>query len=172
LLALFPHTWHDSHTYKNLLFYVSKRKLKYPGSLKTAVTDVTCVEFAGKWLSHILLLLLLAFTTHLQVLASSVLRFTDHTQWNDTVGWTPLDEWSARRRDLYLTNTQHSQQTSMPPARFEPAIPAGERLQTHALDRSATGIGIFTLSEANKILKKIPPQQPIWGSHKYANKPL
>jgi hypothetical protein len=28
----------------------------------------------------------------------------------------------------------------MPPAEFEPAIPAGERLQTLALDRSATGI--------------------------------
>jgi hypothetical protein len=25
----------------------------------------------------------------------------------------------------------------MPPTEFEPAIPAGERLQTHALDRSA-----------------------------------
>jgi hypothetical protein len=29
----------------------------------------------------------------------------------------------------------------MPRAGFEPAIPAGERLQTHGLDRSATGIG-------------------------------
>jgi hypothetical protein len=29
----------------------------------------------------------------------------------------------------------------MPLAGFEPAIPAGERLQTHALDRSATRIG-------------------------------
>jgi hypothetical protein len=29
----------------------------------------------------------------------------------------------------------------MPPAGPEPAIPAGERLQTHALDRSVTGIG-------------------------------
>ena len=29
----------------------------------------------------------------------------------------------------------------MPPAGFEPAIPASERLQTHALDRSVTGIG-------------------------------
>ena len=29
----------------------------------------------------------------------------------------------------------------MPPTGFEPAIPAGERLQTGALDRSATGIG-------------------------------
>ena len=30
----------------------------------------------------------------------------------------------------------------MHPAGFEPAIPAGERLQTHALDRSGTGIGM------------------------------
>jgi hypothetical protein len=29
----------------------------------------------------------------------------------------------------------------MLPAEFEPAIPAGNRLQTHGLDRSATGIG-------------------------------
>jgi hypothetical protein len=29
----------------------------------------------------------------------------------------------------------------MPPAGFEPVIPAGDRPQTHALDRSATGIG-------------------------------
>ena len=35
----------------------------------------------------------------------------------------------------------HNRQTSMPPAEFEPAIPVGDRLQTHALDRSATAIG-------------------------------
>ena len=29
----------------------------------------------------------------------------------------------------------------MPPARFEPTISAGERPQTHALDRVATGTG-------------------------------
>jgi hypothetical protein len=29
----------------------------------------------------------------------------------------------------------------MPPAEFEPAIPASERPQTHALDRAAIGIG-------------------------------
>jgi hypothetical protein len=28
----------------------------------------------------------------------------------------------------------------MPPAGFEPTIPANERPQTHALDRAATGI--------------------------------
>ena len=40
-------------------------------------------------------------------------------------------------------NTQHSQQTSMPPVGFEPTISAGERPKTYALDRTATGIGTF-----------------------------
>jgi len=41
---------------------------------------------------------------------------------------TLLDEWSAQRRDLYLTthNTQ-KRQTSMPPAEFEPTIPSSKR---------------------------------------------
>jgi len=30
-----------------------------------------------------------------------------------TLGRTPLDEWSARRRDLLPHNTQHSQQTDI-----------------------------------------------------------
>jgi len=38
-----------------------------------------------------------------RVMASSFLRFLDHTQRRTTVGRIPLDEWSARRRDLYLT---------------------------------------------------------------------
>jgi hypothetical protein len=69
--------------------------------------------------------------------------FQGHTHFrHTTVGRTPLDEWSARRRDLYLTtHNTHKKQTSMPPVGFEPAIPASERLQTHALDRMATGIG-------------------------------
>jgi hypothetical protein len=55
---------------------------------------------------------------------------------------TPLDEWSARRKGLYLTkHNTHKRQTSMPPEGFEPAIPASERPQIHALDRAATGIG-------------------------------
>ena len=37
-------------------------------------------------------------------------------------------------------NTQHSQQTSVSPAGFEPAIPANDRPLTLALDRSATWI--------------------------------
>ena len=68
--------------------------------------------------------------------------FRDHTQRRTTVGRTPLDEWSARRRDLYLTTHNiHNRQTSMPPVGFEPKISAGERTQTYALDRAATGTG-------------------------------
>jgi hypothetical protein len=66
--------------------------------------------------------------------ASSFTRFLDHTQRRTTVGRTPLDEWSARHRDLYLDNTQHSQQTNIhaPPVGLEPTISAGERRQTYA----------------------------------------
>jgi hypothetical protein len=39
-----------------------------------------------------------------------IFKFLDHTQRHTTVGRTSLDEWSARRRDLYLT-VQHSKQT-------------------------------------------------------------
>ena len=47
-------------------------------------------------------------------MASSFLRFLDHTQRRITVGRTPLDEWWARRRDLYLTkHNNHNRQTSM-----------------------------------------------------------
>ena len=75
---------------------------------------------------------------------SSLSRMNDHTQRRTTVGRTPLDEWSAPRRDLYLTtHNTHNRQTSMPPAGFEPTISAGERPQTYALDRAATGTGIF-----------------------------
>ena len=45
-------------------------------------------------------------------------RFLDHTQRLTTVGRTPLNEWSVRRRDLYLTtHNNHNRQTSMPPPR-------------------------------------------------------
>ena len=57
-----------------------------------------------------------------------------------TLGGTPLYEWSARHRDLHLIHNTHKRQTSMPPAGFEPTIPASERPHTQALDRAATGI--------------------------------
>jgi len=79
--------------------------------------------------------------------ASSFTRFLDRTQRRTTVGRTPLDEWSARHRDLYLTtHNSHNRQTSMPPVGFEPTIPAGERPQTHASDRAVTGTGMDTFN--------------------------
>jgi hypothetical protein len=68
------------------------------------------------------------------------LAYLHHTQRHSTVGRTPLDEWSARRRDLYLTtHNTHNRQPFMPPVRFEPKTPAVVRPQTYALDRAATG---------------------------------
>ena len=68
--------------------------------------------------------------------------FLDHIQRCITFGRTLLDEWSPRRRDLYLTtHNTHNRQTSMPPVGFEPTISAGERPQTYALDSTATGTG-------------------------------
>jgi len=39
----------------------------------------------------------------------------------------------------------------MPPVRFGPTILAGERPQTYALDRAATGTGSVSIIEGNKI---------------------
>jgi hypothetical protein len=66
---------------------------------------------------------------------------------------TPLDEWLARRRDLYpITYNIHKRQIPTPPARFEPAIPASVWPQTVRPQGSASdcsllchNIGIFHL---------------------------
>ena len=59
------------------------------------------------------------------IYGAPILMFLDHTWRCTTVGRTPLDEWSARRRDLYLTtHDTHNRQISMPPVGFEPTISA------------------------------------------------
>jgi hypothetical protein len=60
-------------------------------------------------------------------MTSSFTKFRDHTQ-RTTIGRTPLDEWSARRRDLYLNNTQHTKQTNI-------HIPGG--IRTHVRGKPA-----------------------------------
>ena len=60
----------------------------------------------------LLTLRLLMSYTHMERL---FLMFLDHTQRRSTLGRTPLDEWSARCRDLYLTtHDTHNRQISMP----------------------------------------------------------
>jgi len=82
-----------------------------------------------------------------RAVASSFLRFLDHTQRLITVDRTPLDAWSVCHRDLYLTtHNTHNRHTSMPPVGFEPTVSAGERPWTCALDRAATGTGKLWLS--------------------------
>ena len=85
----------------------------------------------------------------LRVWASSFLRFHDHTHGHTTVGRTPLDEGSARRKTWQHT-TFYNRQTFVPPAGFKPAILVSERPQTYALDCSATGIG-FAVPRLEKI---------------------
>jgi hypothetical protein len=68
------------------------------------------------------------FTALYRALASSRKRLLDHTQRRAKVSRTPLNEWSVRRRDLYLTTRNtHNRQTSMPRVGFERTIAAGER---------------------------------------------
>ena len=64
-----------------------------------------------------------------------------------TVGRTPLDEWSASHRDLYLPpHNTHNRKTSMPQSGFEHAISTGERPQTQALGHAATWTGPTALT--------------------------
>ena len=96
--------------------------------------------------------------------ASSFTRFLDHTQRHITFGRTPLDEWPARRRYLYLTtHNNQNRQTSMPPVGFKPTVSAGERPQTYALDRAATGTGSIAVVSRNTVQEGITLQKLPWA---------
>ena len=76
-----------------------------------------------------------------------------------TLGRTPLDVSSVCRRDLYrTTNNTHRRQTAMRQGGFEPAIPASERMQTHALDCAATGISVYRKVKVMQLNVKCNPQ--------------
>jgi len=64
------------------------------------------------------------------------LTYTHHTRYD------PSGRVISPLQRPLRDNTQPSQQTdSMTPAGFETTIPTSDRLQTHTLDRVATGIG-------------------------------
>jgi hypothetical protein len=88
------------------------------------------------------------FTVGQGLLIIEVLR--SHSIIYTTLGRTPLDERSARRRDPYLTTHNiHKRQTFMTPAGFEPTIPESEWPKTHALEGVVPGI---TFQEYIKII--------------------
>jgi hypothetical protein len=62
-----------------------------------------------------------------RAMASSFMSFLDHTHRRTTVGRTPVDEWSARSRDLYLTTHNI----------VERHIRAPGGIRTHSLSRRA-----------------------------------
>jgi len=81
---------------------------------------------------------------------SSFRRILDHTQRRTTVGRTPLDEWSARRSDLYLaTHNTDDRQTSMLSMGFELTVSAGELPQTYSLDRAAGRTDLLSFGWCN-----------------------
>ena len=86
----------------------------------------------------------------------------------DTLGRSPLDEWSARRRDFYLIiHNMHERQTSKLPVEFEPAI-----TQTHASDCVDTGCGrtIFTRTIITRTMLPEPLLlEPCYPNHYYSN---
>ena len=97
-------------------------------------------------------------------MASFFTRFLDHTKRRTTVGRTPLDEWSARSRDLNLTTDKYP---------FEPIISAGERPHTYALDRAATGTCRILLTYLlnyllTYLLTYSMQQSPSWEANQFA----
>jgi len=79
-----------------------------------------------------------------------------------TLGRTPLDEFSARRRELYLTpHNIHDRQTSMHPAVFETALPASERPQTHTFDCASIEIDLINFAFLYFLLFLSFPLEPL-----------
>ena len=157
------------HIYWNVTYYVSGTGLVHVfmlASFKTKCYHIiiiyTLIKHGLESLTYIVLINLkrtvLNFNTYIAPWLDSPCGPRPYHCWGSeitlrhtTFGRTPLDEWSDRRRDLYLTtHNTHRRQTSMPLAGFETAIPASERPQTKALDRAATGIGSVRIYSYNR----------------------
>ena len=71
-----------------------------------------------------------------------------------TVGRAPLDEWSARRRGIYLwTHNTHKRQTSMPPEGLEPEV------FQHATSRWGTPLAARPLVSATRWPSRVTLQK-------------
>ena len=80
--------------------------------------------------------------SHHWVKASSLSILNDHTQ-TRTLGRCPLDEWSARRRDVYLTTQNtHNRQISYSSDEIRTRDPS-KRAATDSQLSAATGTGLL-----------------------------
>jgi hypothetical protein len=88
--------------------------LPFSPIMLTILTTVQCISFVCFWRNT--------------PQVSQGLLIYEISRSHTTFGRTPLDEWSAHRRDLYLiTYNTDNRQTSMSLVGFEPTIAAGER---------------------------------------------
>jgi len=79
----------------------------------------------------------------IRVVGSPLTEPRNHTQTHHT-RYDSLDEWSARRRDQYLTtHNAHKRETSMPSVGFEPTAP--ERPSGHGDRQMFFTITILTV---------------------------
>jgi hypothetical protein len=98
----------------------------------------------------------------LRGLLSQLITFHDP----NTLDRTPMDERSARRRNIYPTpHNAYKWQISMPPAGIERAIPACVGPQTHALDSASIAIGLrnsvkLKYKHSSLSIQKLHLQQP------------
>ena len=126
---------------RNNISYTKPHMLRF--ITESSLSTYTFIRVSHPYNTHIYFFWRDSPPPHQWARASSFARYLDHTQRRTTVGRTPLDEWSARRRDLYITtHNTHNRQTSTPPVEIEPTISAGERPQTYSLVRAVTGSGI------------------------------
>jgi len=87
-----------------LYLNTTMRRFLFQNAL-TVILPIRLTQSAGKW--RVLCIISGLFVCFWRdspqwVMASSLTRFLDHTQRRITVEKTPLDEWSASRKDLYL----------------------------------------------------------------------
>ena len=77
------------------------------------------------------------------LVGQGLLIFEDSRSYSDTphsVGLLWMSDQPVAETSTCKTRNIYKKLTSIVSAVFEPAIPASERLQTHALDRAASGI--------------------------------
>jgi hypothetical protein len=95
-----------------------------PETVRLVAQRLNHYEFRIYWKIFILLYWFVLGATAPSTVGQGVLiheASISHTLRRATLCRTPLDQWSARRRDLYLTtHNTHNKQTSIPFAGFEP----------------------------------------------------